>query len=131
LNAAVEAARAGDAGRGFTVVAGEVKKLADRSKLAAEEITGLMKYAVENSDSAMKRMDTLVPEIDRTGKLVIEITSKSEEQNGEATQADEALKQLNIESQGHTLLISRITEISKQLENEALALEDMISKYRT
>jgi methyl-accepting chemotaxis protein len=131
LNAAVEAARAGDAGRGFTVVAGEVKKLADRSKLAAEEILGLMKYAVEHSDSAMKRMDCLVPEIDRTGKLVFEIAAKSEEQNGEAAQADEALKQLNIESQGHTLLIARITDISQQLENEALALEDMISKYRT
>jgi methyl-accepting chemotaxis protein len=131
LNAAVEAARAGDAGRGFTVVAGEVKKLADRSKLAAEEIIGLMQYAVENSDSAMKRMDCLVPEIDRTGKLVFEIAAKSEEQNGEAAQADEALKQLNIESQGHTFLITRITEISQQLENEALALEEMISKYRT
>ncbi|MFN8209215.1 MAG: methyl-accepting chemotaxis protein [Bacteroidales bacterium] len=131
LNAAVEAARAGDAGRGFTVVAGEVKKLADRSKLAAEEIISLMKYAVENSDSAMKRMDCLVPEIDRTGKLVFDITAKSEEQNGEAAQADEALKKLNIESQGHTLLISRITEISQQLENEALALEEMVSKYKT
>lgn len=130
LNAAVEAARAGEHGRGFSVVAGEVKKLAERSRAASDEIQKLMSYAVEHSDSAMQRMDKLVPEIDRTSKLVQDIATKSTEQSEEATEAGQTLQHLTAEARGQKALLTSITQFSMQLENEALALEELISKYQ-
>jgi len=59
LNAAIEAARAGEAGRGFAVVADEVRKLAERTAKATRDIEGLVIGIRDNSTSAKKAMETL------------------------------------------------------------------------
>ena len=59
LNAAIEAARAGEAGRGFAVVADEVRKLAERTSKATKEIDGLVSSIRENSNSAKNAMEAL------------------------------------------------------------------------
>lgn len=59
LNAAIEAARAGEAGRGFAVVADEVRKLADQSRLSNLEITNLVESIGEDSKMAVAVMDDL------------------------------------------------------------------------
>lgn len=59
LNAAIEAARAGEAGRGFAVVADEVRKLADQSRLSNLEITNLVESISEDSKMAVTVMDNL------------------------------------------------------------------------
>ena len=63
LNAAIEAARAGDAGRGFSVVANEVKKLADLSNEGAKEITDLVQQALTDSNQAEKYQNTITLDI--------------------------------------------------------------------
>jgi methyl-accepting chemotaxis protein len=69
LNAAIEAARAGEHGRGFAVVADEVRKLADRSLKASEEIGGAINELRENSRGAAQRMRVTVTRAEENGRL--------------------------------------------------------------
>ena len=62
LNATIEAARAGEQGRGFAVVADEVRKLAERSKIAADEINVLSTSSVNVTEQAGELMATILPE---------------------------------------------------------------------
>ena len=86
LNAAIEAARAGDQGRGFSVVAEEVKNLAEDSMEAAERIAGMIKEVQKETSRAvasMRRGTSEVVEgmvmVDQTGKAFQEISSLSAE----------------------------------------------------
>jgi methyl-accepting chemotaxis protein len=131
LNAAVEAARAGEHGRGFAVVAAEVRKLAERSKLAADEIENLSKNSLKITEKTRESLDALVPEIQKTSQLVQEITAASIEQNSGADQINSAIQQLNIVTQQNAASSEEMATSAEELSSQAESLKEAVSFFRT
>lgn len=130
LNAAVEAARAGDHGRGFAVVAAEVRKLAERSKLAADEIIALSDKSVSVTNEAAQLLDELKPEIARTANLVQEITSSNIEQSNGTNQVNNALAQLNTITQQNASMSEELASSAEELTNQSQALIELVLFFK-
>lgn len=130
LNAAVEAARAGEHGKGFAVVAAEVRKLAERSQIAAVEIDTLTKTSVKETDESGKLMEALVPEINKTAKLVQEITASSLEQNSGAEQVNNAIQQLNQVTQQNAAASEEVATSSEELSSQAEQLLESVRFFK-
>jgi methyl-accepting chemotaxis protein len=116
LNAAIEAARAGEHGKGFAVVADEVRKLAERSSVATKEIGGLVKEIQHTVSEAVNAM--------QAGSVEVE--------NGvtQANQAGQALEQILSASETVNRQVSQIAAAAKQvsnLSNELVAATDSVS----
>jgi methyl-accepting chemotaxis protein len=129
LNAAVEAARAGEYGRGFSVVAAEVKKLAERSRQAASDINDLSMKCVNITQKAVSSITEVAPDIQKTTQLIKEISASSNEQNIGAEQINNAIQQLNGITQENSVRSSDLANNAELLQNQAGSLKEVITYF--
>lgn len=130
LNAAVEAARAGEHGKGFAVVAAEVRKLAERSKVAAQEIDVLSGESVSKSEQSAKLVSYIIPEVKKSADLMQEISASAMEQDTGFQQISSALLQLNDVTQSNSSSSEELAGSSSQLDHMAKQLADQISFFK-
>lgn len=135
LNAAIEAARAGEQGRGFAVVADEVRKLAEQSANAAGDIRELIteiqaeaERAVQSIHAGTKVVEEGISLVARTGKAFQDITASIQQITDESQQVSTIVEQVNASSQTTAKTIKGVSEISEQaagnIQNVAASAEE-------
>lgn len=129
INAAIEAARAGELGKGFSVVASEVRKLAENSQKAANVIVDLVQKSLIVAQESGQKLSEIVPDVQKTAQIVEEIAALSAEQHNETIQIDHAIRQLNSVTQQNSSTAEQLASSSQELAAQAEELEKMVSYF--
>jgi methyl-accepting chemotaxis protein len=137
LNAAVEAARAGEQGRGFSVVAAEVRSLAQRSAEAARQIKDLITDSVQRVESggrlvqeAGSTMEEIVTSVRRVTDIIGAISAATLEQSAGIAHVNSEVGQLDRMTQQNAALVEESAAAAESLKQQARSLIQAIDSFR-
>jgi methyl-accepting chemotaxis protein len=151
LNAAIEAARAGEQGRGFAVVADEVRKLAERTSLATTEIEQMIVGIQSDTVGAVEAMNAALPEVQqgvelaasaseslraieegarRTLSRIGEVADATKEQSSASTSIAQRVEQIANMVEQTTDTIRGTAATAHQLQDIAVSLKQLISRFK-
>lgn len=152
LNAAIEAARAGEQGRGFAVVADEVRKLAERTSTATTEIESMIAGIQNDTAEAVEAMNSALPEVqqgvaladaasstlseiaagaERTLTRVADVADATREQSSASTQIAQRVEQIARMVDETSTITHSTAQTAKELESIALGLKTQVSRFKT
>ena len=152
LNAAIEAEKAGELGRGFSVVAREISRLADQTAVATQDIEAVVKEMQSAVSSGVMEMDKFSEEVRRRvsevngiatglGKMIEKVQILGPEfdvtkqgmnaQTQAAEQINEAMKQLADTAESTKILLSEFQKATGQLAGAVQGLQGEVSRFRT
>ncbi|WP_233256523.1 Cache 3/Cache 2 fusion domain-containing protein [Opitutus sp. ER46] len=134
LNAAIEAARAGEAGAGFSVVAEEVRSLAQRSAAAARETSTKISHAYESSqqgaacsERVCRNLEEIAGTVREAETLVSEIASASEEQNRAVSELNRSVSEMDRVTQANAASAEESASAAQELNSQAVELHQAAS----
>jgi len=129
LNAAIEAARAGEAGRGFSVVAEEVRRLAERSKSSASDIARIVSSTQTEAEATVMAMEKSARRMHRSLELMEQVVEAShqvrsitQQQRAATEQSVEAIEQISVSSQR---VSATATELAESATAQASSAEEL------
>ncbi|HEX8989354.1 MAG TPA: methyl-accepting chemotaxis protein [Rhodocyclaceae bacterium] len=138
LNAAIEAARAGEQGRGFAVVADEVRKLAERTSLATEDISGKIEAIQHGTGDASHQMDQVVAIVEGSMSITDDAATAIEQINRGMQRIGEQIAAISgaLREQGtasndiakHVELVAQMSEQNSASAGQAAAMSDQMSQ---
>ncbi len=137
MNAAVEASRAGEAGKSFAVVAGEIRALAEQCAVAASETEELIERTRKNVESGMSGLNLTVSSIKTVSqdssaitRLIENISAATMEQSEAISQVSNALSQISDVTRNNSDAATRSAETSLNMKEQAGELKKLLRNYK-
>jgi methyl-accepting chemotaxis protein len=151
LNAAIEAARAGEQGRGFAVVADEVRKLAERTSKATKEITGMIQsiqIQAQNAVAAMKKesgdveigvqkttasgeaLNEIIKMSQSVGDMIVTIATAATEQSAATDEINSNISQISSSTQSSSAASEQTAKACSDLSKLAFDLNKLVNQFQ-